>query len=93
MSLTWQKYFSCHVCNDPQRIPFVSLSIEPNGTINGLKRYSIFTALGDNLSKYIDKKENKQSECLKTDFSEFKTDANTNVGNFPSNCALGVLNS
>lgn len=41
---TIQKYLSCHVCKDSNRIPFISLSINSNSSINAIKYYSMWNA-------------------------------------------------
>lgn len=38
-------------------------------------------------------KENKQSECFKTDFSEFNLESGQSSSLFPSQCAVGIFNS
>jgi len=69
---TIEKYLSCHVCKDSNRIPFISLSISSAGVINGIKRYSMWNNSNSTLTNYLKDKENKQGECFKTDFSEFR---------------------
>ena len=53
----------------------------------------MFTEKGHVLSEYRQDQENKSSECLKSDFSEFKFDDGLNAANFPTNCALAVINA
>lgn len=45
------------------------------------------------LTNFLLDKENKQSECFKTDFSEFRLPAGQSASLFPANCAVGAFNS
>lgn len=45
------------------------------------------------LTNYLENKENKQSECFKTDLSEFNLPQDQKGELFPENCAVGVFNS
>lgn len=93
LNVDTHQYLSCHVCKDSNRIPFISLSLNQNGTVNGVKRYSMWNESDKKLTNYLKDKENRQSECFKTDFSEFKLPTDQTAQLFPSNCAVGAFNS
>ena len=93
LDINLHKYLSCHVCIEEDRIPFISLDLDKNGgniEEKGIKRFAYKNTSTDALDEYNENRFGKLSQCFKADLSEFN--ANT-PGNFPSNCAVGILNS
>lgn len=93
LNVETQKYLSCHVCREEGRIPFLSLSLTNTGAVQGVKRYSMWNQSDKNLTNFLLDKENKQSECFKTDFSEFRLPEGQSADLFPTNCAVGAFNA
>ena len=93
LSIKLEKFISCHKCHESTKIPFVALRIDDStNTLEGLQKYQVTLDNSINLNDFNDDNVNFSNQCFKSDLSDFGLVDSAN-NNFPTNCAIGIINS